>query len=151
MTNVKLWFGAIIVIILLVLYVYTLAWAIDLAVTGPKPVEELPDGVSRTMATVGGLVSALVIAQLAVADPKSPFKWPANPSTGFWGKISDWIVPVTKVVYVVVWIVLGFAAFVVGELWHPDKVVPLTTVAQAWLGLAVAAGYAFFGLGPPAN
>ena len=151
MTNVKLWFGAIIVIILLVLYVYTLWWAIELAVTGPNPVEKLPEGVSRTMATVGGLVSALVIAQLAVTDPKEPFKWPAIPSTGFWGKISDWIVPVTKVVYVLFWIVLGFAAFVVGELWHPDKVVPLTTFAQAWLGLAVAAAYAFFGLEPPAN
>jgi hypothetical protein len=151
MTNVKLWFGAIVVIILLVLYVYTLAWAIDLAITGTKPVEKLPDGVSRTMATVGGLVSALVIAQLAVTDPEKPFKWPIIPSRGFWGTISDWIVPVTKVFYVLVWTVLGFAAFVVGELWHPDKVAPLTTFAQAWLGLAVAAGYAFFGLDPPAN
>lgn len=151
MTNVKLWFGAIIVIILLVLYVYTLSWAIDLAVTGPNTVEKLPEGVSRTMATVGGLVSALVIAQLAVTDPDEPFKWPANPTSGVWGKISDWIVPVTKTFYVLVWIVLGFAAFVVGELWHPGKVAPLTTFAQAWLGLAVAAGYAFFGLKPPAN
>ena len=151
MTNVKLWFGAIIVIILLVLYVYTLSWAIDLAVTGPKPVEELPDGVSRTMATVGGLVSALVIAQLAVTDPKEPLKSPANSLTGFWGEVSDWVVRITKISYVIVWMVLGFAAFVVGELWYPDKVVPLTTFAQAWLGLAVAAGYAFFGLEPPAN
>ena len=103
------------------------------------------------MATVGGLVSALVIAQLAVTDPKEPFKRPANPLTGFWGKVSDWVVRVTKIVYVLFWIVLGFAAFVVGELWYPDKVVPLTTFAQAWLGLAVAAGYAFFGLEPSAN
>lgn len=151
MTNVKTLFGAIIVIILLALYVYTLWWALDLAVTGPKSVEKLPDGVSRTMATVGGLVSALVIAQLAVTDPKEPFNWPVIPSSGFWGKIRDWIVPVTKVAYVLVWTFLGFAAFIVGELWYPDKVVPLTTFAQAWLGLAVAAGYAFFGLEPPAK
>jgi hypothetical protein len=46
------------------------------------------------------------------------------------------------------WIGMGFAAFVVGELWFPDKVPALTTFAEAWLGLAVAAGYAYFGIEP---
>ena len=151
MTNVKLLFGTIIVLILLILYVYTLGWAINLALTGTNAVEELPEGVARTMATVGGLVSALVIAQLAVTDPKEPLKGPSSPQIGFLGQANEWIVPFTKVVYVLVWMMLGFAAFVVGELWHPGKVSTLTTFAQAWLGLAVAAGYGFFGLEPPAK
>jgi hypothetical protein len=143
MKDARLLFGTIIVSILLVLYVYSLGTAISLAYWGPNPVEELPEGISRTMATVGGLVSALVIAQLAVTKANEPLA-----GTSVFPGVGDWAVPLAKVVYVVMWIGMGFAAFVVGELWFPDKVPALTTFAEAWLGLAVAAGYAYFGIEP---
>jgi hypothetical protein len=69
MEDYKQSFGSIIVIVLLILYVYSIGTAIDLAYSGTHPVEVLPEGISRTMATVGGLVSALVISQLAVTKP----------------------------------------------------------------------------------
>ena len=143
MKNAKVLFGTIIVFILLGLYVYSLWTAISLAYWGPNAVEKLPEGVSRTMATVGGLVSALVIAQLAATNPGEPLT-----GTSVLPGVGDWIVPFAKVTYVLVWTVMGLAAFVVGELWFPDKVGALTTFAEAWLGLAVAAGYAYFGIQP---
>ena len=50
-------------------------------------------------------------------------------------------------VYLAVWTLAGLAAFVVG-LRHPDVLQPLTDLGQSWLGLAVAAGYAYFQISP---
>jgi hypothetical protein len=50
--------------------------------------------------------------------------------------------------YVLVWVVVGLVAFVVGTLNHPGQVQPLTDLGQAWLGLAVAAAYSYFGVKP---
>jgi hypothetical protein len=148
MQDYKQSFGSIIVIVLLILYVYSIGTAIDLAYSGTHPVEVLPEGISRTMATVGGLVSALVISQLAVTKPgEVTAAKPAEPS-GRLAAIVDTVTPYARIFYVAVWIVMGFVAFVVGELWFPGKVPALTTFAQAWLGLAVAAGYAYFGIDP---
>jgi hypothetical protein len=46
---------------------------------------------------------------------------------------------------------MGVWAFYVGELKLPGKVPELTNFAQAWLGLAVAAGYSYFGLKGPST
>jgi len=51
--------------------------------------------------------------------------------------------------YMVAWLATGLYAFVVGYLRHPDVLKPLTDLGQAWLGIAVAAGYAYFALQPP--
>jgi hypothetical protein len=142
MQKTKLLFGSIIVVVLLGLYVYSLIEAIIVALCVPEP--ELNPGVSRTLATVGGLVSALVVAELAVTDPgETPtgrFLAPSGPNgqSSFRSGIS--------VVYVVVWILFGLAGYVVGEMLYPGKVPALTDFAQAWLGVAVAAGYAYFGI-----
>jgi hypothetical protein len=45
-----------------------------------------------------------------------------------------------------VWVALGVSAYVVGAMWYPDALKPLTDLGQSWLGLAVAAGYAYFGI-----
>jgi hypothetical protein len=49
--------------------------------------------------------------------------------------------------YCGVWLLCGLAAFVVG-LRHPKEVEALTSLGKAWLGLAVASGYAYFGIRP---
>jgi hypothetical protein len=36
----------------------------------------------------------------------------------------------------------------VGTLNHPGQVQPLTDLGQAWLGLAAAAAYSYFGVKP---
>jgi len=152
----RLLFGSIIVIFLLALYGVALWDAIDLARTIPKPGETLPplnSGTTWTLTTVGGLVSALVIAELAVTKPGDKFAGRflvrSDPNTPAPGKLSTFFVTFITIAYVVVWVLLGFWAFVVGEMKFPDKVPALTSYAQAWLGLAVAAGYSYFSLEPP--
>ena len=74
----KALFGSIVAAVLLALYAYSVQQAIDLALIVPKPGETLPElnpGVSRTLATVGGLVSALVIAELVNNSLKGKAFW----------------------------------------------------------------------------
>lgn len=52
------------------------------------------------------------------------------------------------IVYVLVWLIAGLVAFMKG-MYHPQALPALTNVGQAWLGLAVAAAYAYFGLERP--
>lgn len=147
--DTKTLFGSIIAVCLLALYVYALSKAICVAWFGADG-DVLREGVARTLATVGGLVSALVIAKLAVTRPRE------NPAPQLFfaagGAASETqeriqsLADAIAIIYVAVWIGMGFFAFIVGELWFPDKVPALTTFAEAWLGLAVAAGYAYFGL-----
>jgi len=61
------------------------------------------------------------------------------------------VVKVIAWTYIGIWIAFGFGAFLTGELLFPSKVPTLTTYGQAWLGLAVAAGYGYFGIQAPAN
>ena len=94
------------------------------------------------MSVLGGLVSALIISELAVTEPgqtpgsrmlqsesskaKNVFRW----TTGF---------------YICAWLATGAWAFWVG-LSYPNALPALTSVGQAWLGLSVASAYAYFGI-----
>ena len=49
-------------------------------------------------------------------------------------------------IYLLVWVLVGLAAYLVGTMWYPGKLKHLTDLGQAWLGLAVAAAYAYFGI-----
>lgn len=145
--DAKVLFGTIIVYILLLFWAYSVMDAINLAMSDPKP-GPLDQGVSRTMATVGGLVSALVISQLAANETTEGLKLLFH--RGLWIFGGKWtaerLVAWMKFIYVTIWIAVGVYAFVVGELWYPNRVAALNDFAQAWLGLAVAAGYSYFGL-----
>jgi len=165
MKAAKLLFGAIIAIVLLGLYAFSLLEAIGLALDHlpdavPKPLPEgatappvpqLGVGVSRTLATVGGLVSALVIAVLAISKPgeapaEGALAAAVAPGAAPPGDTARLVAGIISSIYVLVWIALGVAAYVVGELIAPGVVPALTDFGQAWLGLAVAAGYSYFGL-----
>ena len=141
-------FGSIIAYVLLLLYVYALREAIVLAQSVPEAGASLPElnpGVGRTLATVGGLVSALVISQLAITEPGEGLGSLFSKEASGGARVKD----VLNLGYVLGWIVAGAAAVLVGELQFPGKVPALTNFAQAWLGLAVAAGYSYFGIKPP--
>ena len=148
--NAKLLFGAVIAIILLGLYGFSLIVAIRLALSAGGG--DLNSGISYTLATVGGLVSALVITELSISKPgESPgarlFE-SADPNAPRSEVSSSGTAGMISIIYVLVWILLGLAAFVVGVLLRPDVVKALTDFGQAWLGLAVAAAYAYFGVKP---
>jgi fucose permease len=151
----KLIFGGLIAIILLGLYAYATVYAVLAAqcLGGGGCTEyskDLNEGVVTILNLVGGLVSALVIAQLAITDPKAPpgtsLVDPQNTSD-----LMKKTVTIVSTVYVAVWVACGLAALVVGYLRYPNVVPQLTASAKSWLGLAVAAAYSSLGLRRPSD
>ena len=145
-------FGGVIAIVLLGLYVLLVERAIRIALcladSACKTYKagDFNDSMAQAVAVIGGLVSALVISELAIAQPgKPPVPGSLRAQTSP-GAVK--VVSVVSVTYVAVWIAAGLAAFIV-SLYHPTVLQPLTSLGQAWLGLAVAAAYAYFGLKAP--
>lgn len=144
-------FGGLIAVILLGIYVHLLRVAyrvVDCLNTSgctKYPATYFTDGMAQALSVIGGLVSALVIAELAVTKPgEAPV---ARVLAEDASATSKSVLRIVTAVYVLVWVVAGLFAFLVG-LYHPKDLPALTNVGQAWLGLAVAASYAYFGLKP---
>lgn len=149
----KLIFGGLVAIILLGLYTYATVYAILAAMCLGNPpcgnyTADLNEGVVTVLNLVGGLVSALVIAQLAVTEPGTA------PGAGLLGgeNVADTTMKLVKVIsvaYVAVWLACGLASLIVGYLQYPNVVSQLTANAKSWLGLAVAAAYSYLGVRRP--
>lgn len=145
--STKLIFGGAIACILLGLYVYLVWSAIAVVACTPQPacLAGFTKPMASALALIGGLVSALVIAELAITKPgEAPVARAIKDDASAAGKS---IIKVLTYGYLAVWTLAGLAAFVVG-LRYPDVLQPLTDLGQSWLGLAVAAGYAYFGINP---
>lgn len=144
-------FGGTIAVILLGIYIHLIrvGWLVVdcLTTAGCRTYDaaHFNDGMAQVLAIVGGLVSALVIAELAVTRPgEAPGgRVLAEDATGR----AKLILKAVSAVYVLVWIGAGLAAFFIG-LYHPKVLPPITSLGQAWLGLAVASSYAYFGIKP---
>ncbi|MFZ0422526.1 MAG: hypothetical protein WAL80_06585 [Xanthobacteraceae bacterium] len=152
----KLLFGGLIAIILLGLYEYSVYEAVMvvncIVTTGCTEYNaaDFSKEFSHALNGIGGLVSALVIAELAMTEPgKAPVSR-AIGSAGAYSKLS-WTITIVTTLYLLVWVVTGVVAYVVGTMWYPDVLHPLTDLGQSWLGLAVAAAYAYFGISPEAG
>jgi uncharacterized membrane protein YeiB len=142
--------GGIIAIVLLVFYVLLVHSAIDVVDCMSTPdchalnAASFNDVKSQAMSLLGGLVSALIIAELAVAKPGDA------PAARLMAAASDRARNILRWItwlYVGAWLVTGAWAFWTG-LNHPAALPALTSVGQAWLGLSVASAYAYFGLSP---
>jgi predicted cation transporter len=150
--NLKPLFGGVIVVILLGLYVYAVLAAISVVTCDPLPkcaearAAGFTEGFGLALSTIGGLVSALVIAELAVTTPGQPPG--ARALTADASANARNILTVVSAIYIIVWLGTGLAAFVVGVMQHPNVLAALTDLGKSWLGLAVAAGYAYFALKP---
>ena len=145
-------FGSVIAIILLGLYVYCVAVGIFVVTCAAEtgctgwPMAKFTEGFVSTMTLTGGLVSALVIAELAITPPGSaPVARALDTDSS---KLAKSGVAIVTACYLIVWAATGLSAFVVGYLQHPKTLQPLTDLGQGWLGLAIAAGYAYFGIKP---
>jgi hypothetical protein len=145
MDNSRLIFGGILVCILLGIYVYLIAVALRVVLGSIPPGSFTPE-MASTLTLIGGLVSALVIAELAVTTPGEP---PgarilgAHPTAGA-KRVVLWVV----MLYLGVWTITGLAAFVWGFLRNQGLVGALTDLGQSWIGVAIAAGYSYFGIKP---
>jgi hypothetical protein len=147
-------FGMVIALILLGLYAFIMIFMIRVVqcessdTCSALTVENnLTEGIIIIFTTVGGLVSALVVSELAITQPgetpgaRAVTREDASARFKFWANI-------IVALYIVVWLFLGLAALVFGVIVYPGVSETLTTSGTTWLGLAVAAGYAYFGLQP---
>lgn len=144
-------FGGLIAVVLLGMYLHLMQIAIKVALCVSTagcttyPEGYFNPGMAQALSMIGGLVSALVIAVLAVTPSgQAPMARALAPD------VSPWVLQTVKIVsafYVLAWIGAGFAAFYI-SLYHPKALPELTTLGQNWLGLAVSAAYAYFGLKP---
>jgi len=142
--------GGVIAIVLLVFYVLLVHSAVEvvncLSTSGctELAVASFNDVKSQAMSVLGGLVSALIISELAITKPgETPAARLLVATSDKAKNILRW----TTWLYIGAWLVTGAWAFWTG-LNHPATLPALTSVGQAWLGLSVASAYAYFGLSP---
>lgn len=103
------------------------------------------EGLVYVVTTVGGLVSALVIAQLSVTEPgKAPTIGTFTPTSRGGAFATNTVITL----YLLGWIATGLVALVVGVMIYPKVNATLANIGTTWLGLAVSAAYAYFGINP---
>jgi len=148
----KAFFSGLVAIILLGLYVYAVWFAVSVVrcsstsgCSHPSP-ESFTTGFALVLSAVGGLVSALVIGVLAITIPGDAPT--AHFLPGTLSKRTNAVLKWVTALYLSVWLLTGLTAFIFGTLIHPAALQPLTDVGQAWLGLAVAAGYSYLEIKP---
>lgn len=146
-------FGMVVAVILLVLYAWTMLMMVQVvqcevstSCSSLTVKDDITDGMIFVNTTVGGLVAALVVAQLAITEPgKTPgARLASAASSRRWQAVIN----IVSALYVAVWIVIGLVALIYGVILHQGISETLTTSGTTWLGLAVAAGYSYFGLEP---
>jgi hypothetical protein len=138
-------FGGIIALILLGLYLFLVGQAVMIVLSG-RPASAFLPSMASALATIGGLVSAFVIAELALSVPgKAPGQRFLNANSSARSKST---VTSVAALYVTAWLAAGLIAFIVGALLHTEALKPLTDLGNAWLGIAIAAGYAYLGIDP---
>lgn len=122
----------------------TLYWIFEIINEKGRAIPKAP-GYIYVLTTVAGLVSALVIAQLSVTKPGStPGLGGLTPESTAGIYITNTIVAL----YLVVWVVTGLSALIVGVMIYPDNNKTISDLGTMWLGLAVSAAYAYFGISP---
>lgn len=147
----KAMFGGAIAVVLLGIYVHLIRVAclivncVSQAGCTAKAPADFNDLMAQTLTVIGGLVSALIIAELAITVPGATPA--ARMLSAGASPRSESVLKIVTVVYMLVWLVAGLVAFMKG-LYHPTTLPALTSAGQSWLGLAVAAAYAYLGLNP---
>ena len=151
----KLFIGGALAFILLGLYVYSIVIAILIAnCVGQSNcsaynTNNFNDGMVIALTLIGGLVSALVITELAITKPgEAPLARTLETNTP---PAAVNAVKIVSTVYLIIWVFAGLAAFVVGNMQHPKVLQPLTDLGASWMGLAVAACYSYLGIKPSAT
>ncbi len=109
------------------------------------PPQDFGDGLIYITTTVGGLVSALILATLGASDPNGQVKvgnFRAETTTG------QFRLNVVVVIYLIAWMITGLAALVVGVMLYPKASDVVSSIGTTWFGLALSAAYAYFGISP---
>lgn len=102
------------------------------------------EGVNLILNVVGGLVSALVVAELTITKPGD------LPSAQVLRrretKSANRVATIVSTAFIFVWL-LGGAAAVLMYLLYPNAIpTTLSEFSKAWLGLALASAYSYLGI-----
>lgn len=146
-------FSAVVTIVLLVIYVYLVVHGIQVArCLSDNACTELTkadfnDRMASSLALISGLVAALVIAELSITKPgQAPAARLVDPAIS---ERRKGLMQIVTGLYLMVWLIAGLLAFLFGYLMAEPGVLPsLADLGQGWLGIAVGAGYAYFGIKP---
>lgn len=153
----KIIFSTVIAVVLLSIYVYLVWFGIDIIQciedsSCEKLLTEVDftERMASTLTLISGLVSALVIAELSITMPGEV------PAARLMSKDSSVltknIVQIVIGLYLVIWLITGLMAFIFGYLTaQPGSMIALANLGHSWFGIAVGAGYAYFGIKPKEN
>ncbi len=132
-------------LLLLGIYVYLVAAAAAVARCSPQPgCPPFTEQMAWALSAIGSLVTAVVVAELAVTAPgETPVQQALGPHPS---RASKGLLAFCTLAYVLVWLGTGFWAFVV-TMRH-TAVAGLNDIGHAWLALVIVSGYAYFGIKP---
>ena len=135
----------VIACLLLLIYSFTLGeMIISVYNWDPEAGDFVPEANAVwVISLIGGIVSAVVIANLAVSDPgETPISQVREMAEAYGKKLLKAIVWI----YIIVWLLIGTGAFYVGVIRCSDIFETLTEIGKAWLGILLGALYAWFGI-----
>jgi len=138
-------FKGLLAIILLIIYFITLAYVILKAIKWDPsdPSLIISSNILWTINVIGGLVAAVIIANLAVSKPgEAPLSQLENISEAY-GRI---FMATVIWIYVIIWLIIGLAAFLVGVIFKPEACETLNELGKTWLGILLGSAYAWFGI-----
>lgn len=104
-------------------------------------------GMVYVVTTLEGLVSALVVARLTMTSPSND---PSNVTSLTNASLSKKAKILIRA-YLLVWLLTGLLALIFGTMIYSTIDSTLSDIGTTWLGLAVSATYAYFGLQPPTD
>lgn len=138
----RLTFGGLLAFALLGLFIYAVVLALIVAYDCTSTCS-LSDGVAFLLETIGALVSAVVVSELSVTKPKEA---PGTRLAEGYSEGQRTAVKALASIYIVVWLISGLALVI---FWVQHPTVPqVASAAKEWLGFAIAAAYAYFGINP---
>jgi hypothetical protein len=139
--------GGIIAYLLLGLYsgitTYAIIKVIECSRDSSCSSVDLHPGLIYVLNTVGGLVSALVVSRMTITAPgRDPAVFRNS------GQEQSLLVNIIVWCYLIIWTFTGLATLITGVIIFPETCKTLSDFGTTWLGLAVAAGYAYFNIDP---
>ena len=145
----QLIFGGILATILLGFYIWSIVDAVSIAIdcnAGTNCSNQFTSNMSFLLNSLGGLISATVVGVLGATESGEfpGVRTFGKNITGTFQAIAAYM----PSFYILVWVISGVVIVIYGFILHPDAVEPLSAQAKVWLGTALAAVYAYFGINP---
>jgi len=162
--NYRLLLVGVLAVALLGLYIYSMSLAVGEAarcaeqdaknkndakvVVCTSAERNLENGIGVIFSAVGGLVAAFALSFLAVTESSIPNQGLETVVAPEKNSISETITKAIPLIFVLVWLFCGIAAVIFGLIKYWGIVPPLTEMAKAWIGTAIAGIGAFWGIKP---